>query len=84
MTHEDLLSEVILKGSQLCEQLENMVSFTVVDKVDKNTEGSVDVVSKESPGTENPDPLTDHSVVLGRTNAQKIQAKKKTRDGEIM
>jgi hypothetical protein len=38
---EDVLSEIILKGSQLCEQLENMVSFTVIDKVDENTEGSV-------------------------------------------
>lgn len=38
---EDVLSEVILKGSQLCEQLENMVSFTVIDKVDENAEGSV-------------------------------------------
>jgi hypothetical protein len=34
-------------------------------------------VSKESPGAKNPDPSTGHSVVSGRTNAQKIEAKKK-------
>jgi len=37
---EDVLSQVILKGSQWCEQLENMVSFTVLDNVE-NSEGSV-------------------------------------------
>ena len=39
--NEDAISQVILKGSQLCEQLENMVSFTVLDKVDNAEEGSV-------------------------------------------
>ncbi len=34
-------------------------------------------MSKESPGAKNPDPLTGRLVVSGRTNAQKIQAKKK-------
>ncbi len=34
-------------------------------------------MSKESPGAKNPDPSIGHSVVSGRTNAQKIQAKKK-------
>jgi hypothetical protein len=38
---EGVLSEVILKGSQLCEQLENMVSFTVIDEVDENAGGSI-------------------------------------------
>ena len=37
---DDVISQVILKGSQLCEQLENMVSFTVLDNIDQNTEGS--------------------------------------------
>ncbi len=39
--NDDVLSQVILKGSQLCEQLENMVSFTVLDSAEQNTEGSV-------------------------------------------
>ena len=38
--NDDVLSQVILKGSQLCEQLENMVSFTVLDNIDQDTEGS--------------------------------------------
>ncbi|KAL3817077.1 hypothetical protein ACHAXA_000127 [Cyclostephanos tholiformis] len=38
---ESVLTEVILNGSQLCEQLENMVSFTVIDEVDENAEGSI-------------------------------------------
>lgn len=37
---EDTLCQVILKASQLCEQLENMVSFTVLDDVTNATEGS--------------------------------------------
>eukprot|EP00585_Thalassiosira_rotula_P018387 CAMPEP_0196206326 /NCGR_PEP_ID=MMETSP0912-20130531/7746_1 /TAXON_ID=49265 /ORGANISM="Thalassiosira rotula, Strain GSO102" /LENGTH=440 /DNA_ID=CAMNT_0041480861 /DNA_START=88 /DNA_END=1410 /DNA_ORIENTATION=+ len=37
---EDVLSQVILKGSQLCEQIENMVSFTVLDNVENDTVGS--------------------------------------------
>ncbi|KAL3769474.1 hypothetical protein ACHAWU_008883 [Discostella pseudostelligera] len=37
---DDALTQVILKGSQLCEQLENMVSFTVLDNLDQSTEGS--------------------------------------------
>jgi hypothetical protein len=37
---DDALTQVILKGSQLCELLENMVSFTVLDNIDQNTEGS--------------------------------------------
>ncbi|KAL7449091.1 hypothetical protein ACHAWC_001186, partial [Mediolabrus comicus] len=34
VSNEDSLSEVVLKGSQLCEQVENMISFTVIDSVD--------------------------------------------------
>lgn len=37
---EDVISQVILKASQCCESLENMVSFTVLDSV-TNTETSV-------------------------------------------
>lgn len=35
---EDTISQVILKGSQICEQLENMVSFTVLDNAATSTE----------------------------------------------
>ena len=38
---EDVLSQVILKGSQSCEQLETMVSFTVLDSVDSNNDVSI-------------------------------------------
>ena len=40
---ENDMSQIILKASQLCEQLENMVSFTVLDSIDTNTskEGSI-------------------------------------------
>ena len=42
MSNEDALSQAIVKASQLCEQLENMVSFTVLDNVvDSDNSGTV-------------------------------------------
>jgi len=40
---ENDMSQIILKASQLCEQLENMVSFTVLDSIDNaaTKEGSI-------------------------------------------
>lgn len=35
VSNEDSLSQIVLKGSQLCEQVENMVSFTVIDSVEE-------------------------------------------------
>ena len=46
--------------------------------------GVTNVVSKESPEATKPDFSIGHSIVSGRTNAQKIQAKKRSRDEEIM
>ncbi|KAL7466366.1 hypothetical protein ACHAXS_006667 [Conticribra weissflogii] len=40
VSDEDELCQIILKGSQLCEQVESMVSFTVLDSTE-NTAGSI-------------------------------------------
>mmetsp|Transcript_1482 Transcript_1482/g.3059 ORF Transcript_1482/g.3059 Transcript_1482/m.3059 type:complete len:922 (+) Transcript_1482:164-2929(+) len=40
VSNEDSLSQIVLKGSQLCEQVENMVSFTAIDSVEEGQETS--------------------------------------------
>ncbi|KAL7441664.1 hypothetical protein ACHAXM_007947 [Skeletonema potamos] len=40
VSNEDSLSQIVLKGSQLCEQVENMVSFTAIDSVEEGHETS--------------------------------------------
>lgn len=40
VSNEDSLSQIVLKGSQLCEQVENMVSFTAIDSVEEGQENS--------------------------------------------
>ena len=40
ISNEDSLSQVVLKGSQLCEQVENMVSFIAIDSVKAGPESS--------------------------------------------
>lgn len=40
VSNEDALSQIVLKGSQLCEQVENMVSFTAIDSVEEGHETS--------------------------------------------
>ena len=40
VSNEDALSQIVLKGSQLCEQAENMVSFTAIDSVEEGHETS--------------------------------------------
>ena len=41
VSNEDALSQIVLKGSQFCEQVENMVSFTAIDSVEEGHETSV-------------------------------------------
>ena len=40
VSNEDSLYQIVLKGSQLCEQVENMVSFTAIDSVEEGQETS--------------------------------------------
>ena len=61
---EDGLIQIILKGSQLCEQLENVVSFTVIDSIiNNNTNNNNNTVEERSIGRQLSYMCIKHSVI---------------------
>ena len=62
---EDGLIQIILKGSQLCEQLENVVSFTVIDSIINNNtnNNNNNTVEERSIGRQLSSMCIKHSVI---------------------